>query len=673
MSRSTKLIVIVSNLAAVGLVAILVSRGVPSILVPAVSLFLLSWLSSFKFGDAVIGVVLATLYIFPAACFAWFHTFVFSYYAIWLAALCGAMLPRALGSRWAYPARVSAPLVLWALTLAVSWPLVVLRELDFAPAILVQREMPISIPQLPGEIVVWIASVASIVMTGMLLLDWLFLRDPDEQVRAFEARAIWPLFAGASCAAAVAVYQAVVDISFLNHTFFQGLRRVVGTMRDANAFGAVMALWVPLAAVAAFRAAPRKGVMFAWCGVLVALLTAVWASGSRTALLATGVGLIVVVAHAWRSITMRQRIGGLLGALVVGFALVWLVPSTTVNRLRNMVPDVSAKGLRTVAYQLWSRDMYGTIALKMVEEHPFVGVGVGGFNYQYSDVLFRINGTSRPPDNSQNWYRQQLAELGLLGSIGWITWLVMFAWILVRRPDLEGERLTAGAAEGAVLGLAAASLLGMPTQDAAPSISMVVLMCWCMKLKGLSAAPTPPPGASRPDRREWAAILIVVACFVGGTARASETELRPSLRALRRGTPYKYGFTPDPTDPGIQWTDARAVEVFLAEKRWCKLVIGEVAPDAAQRPVQVTVTLNRKTILQVSRRSQFPVERWMRMPAYGTPLMLQIDVSRTWRPSDFGGPADVQRRGVAVREWSFSDEDPPKGSVTFESADEFLP
>jgi len=96
-------------------------------------------------------------------------------------------------------------------------------------------------------------------------------------------------------------------------------------------------------------------------------------------------------------------------------------------------------------------------------------------------------------------------------------------------------------------------------------------------------------------------------------------------------------------------------------------VIGDVAPDAESKPVQVKVMLNGEAILLVNRRSSFPITRWVRMPAqYGTPLMIEIAVSRTWRPSDFGDSTDHQERGVGVRQWSFRDEDPPKGSVTFE-------
>jgi hypothetical protein len=650
MSRSTKLAVIISNLFALWLTSTLVSRGLPAIIVPTVTVFALSCVFALILGDVVGSVVLSTLYLFPALCFAWFGTFIFSYYAIWLAGLCGAMLPRAIRSRWKYPNRFAAPLKLWALVLALSWPIVVLRELDFLPALLSPAGMlAANLPQSPGIIVVWIASVASIALTGLLLLDWLFhvysAADPagDGTVppfQTFERRVIWPLFAGAVVAAAVAAYQAIVDISFLNHTFFQGIGRTVGTMRDANA-------------------------------VFLVLGVAVWSTGSRTALLASFVGTFVVMAHAWRLFSIRQLLVGAIVSAAAGAAILGSVPSTSVARTRSMLPTLSGADLRAAAYQLWSRDMYGTAANQMIAEHPLVGVGVGGFNYQYADVLYRLNRTERPPDNAQNWYRQQLAELGFVGSLGWIAWLMTFIWMLVRCPDATGQHVMAGAAKGAILGLATASLLGMPTQDTAPSISLVVLACWCMMLKESSWLASPRRTGWR-ARFEWAVILIVLAGYMAGTVQAARQEMRPPLRALRIGFPYRYGFVPDKSDPTIRWTGAKAVEVFSVKKRWLKVEIADVAPDAPSRPVQVSVRMNRKLIIDVTRRGSFPITRWIRMPAYGTPLMIQIDVERTWRPADFGGSTDHDERGVAVRVWTFSDDDPPKGSITFESPDEFV-
>ena len=87
------------------------------------------------------------------------------------------------------------------------------------------------------------------------------------------------------------------------------------------------------------------------------------------------------------------------------------------KRIVQFVPDLSSRQIVFSAEQLWLRD-YGPIAHRMIAEHPLVGVGLGGFNYLYADMLYLMSGSERPPDNAQNWYRQQLTELGVLGSAG---------------------------------------------------------------------------------------------------------------------------------------------------------------------------------------------------------------------------------------------------------------
>ena len=514
--------------------------------------------------------------------------------------------------------------MLWALTLALSWPIVVLREVDFVPALLSPGGMSGSrLPQSPAIIAVWISSVTSIVLTGLLLLDWLFLaysaaatEDEAARLRRFEARVIWPVFCGAVIGGCVAAYQSIVDISFLNHTLFESVGRSVGTMRDANAFGAVAALWLPVAAAMVVTTLKRRSMAVLWSATFLVLGVAVWGSGSRTALLAAVTGVAVLIAHARWSLSSRQLVVGTLGAVAACAVIAAAVPSTTWTRARGMVPSLSGENLRHAAYQLWSRDMYGTAAVQMIADHPLVGIGVGGFNYQYGEVLYRMSRTERPPDNAQNWYRQQIAELGLVGSIGWIAWLAMFLWMLVRDHDLNGRRVTAGAAKGAIFGLAAASLLGMPTQDAAPAITFVIIACWCMMLKGLRGSPRAPHAAGI-ARLEWVLMFTLLAAFLAGTVKAGRTDLRPPFRALRVDFPYKYGFLPDKSDATLLWTRAKAVEVVPADKRWLQVEIGAVAPDAASKPVRVEVWINRKLVIRVARRSNFPITRWIRMPSYG--------------------------------------------------------
>jgi hypothetical protein len=162
-------------------------------------------------------------------------------------------------------------------------------------------------------------------------------------------------------------------------------------------------------------------------------------------------------------------------------------------------------------------------------------------------------------------------------------------------------------------------------------------------------------------------MVVLLVMFLGATAYAGWTELRPPYRALRADFPYQYGFSaPNEADPGFRWTDGRAVDVFHAEKRWLKVVIGPAAPDASQRPVRVSMWFNRQLILRVDRRGTFPITKYIKLPNDQTPVMIEIQTSRTWAPADFGMGPDRHERGVAVGEWVFMDEDPPKGSLTFE-------
>jgi len=671
MSRSTKLIVFASNLASLWLVATLVSRGIPRIILPTLAAFVVFGAAAYLIRERALSVVMATLYAFPALAFAWFGNFIYSYYAIWLAALTGAMLPRAMGSPWAYPRRFAWPLVLWALALALSWPMLVLREVDFQPALLSPAGMGAAVlPQSPAIVSVWIASVASIVMSGLLLLDWCFLEFTSDGLPRFERRVIGPLLAGALIAAVIAIYQAVVDITFLNQTLFASIGRVVGTMRDANPFGAVMAMWLPVAAAMMLKkdsAAARLG----WVGAFVAFGIAVWASGSRTALLGALVALVVLAWHVRGMLTRKWAAAGSVAAVAVAVGIVSFVPSTSVGRAKAMLPSLSGENLRTAAYQLWSRDLYGTVALEMISEHPFVGIGTGGYNYQYSEVLARTSGANRPPDNAQNWFRQQLAELGLLGSIGWISFLLMFGWLLMSRSP-KSSPMVRGAIAGATLGLAAASLLGMPTQDAAASLTFIVFAAWYIKLTHADSGARATDVAGLPAI-QWAVIVAILAAFLGGTLYTAQHELRPPVRAQQIHFPYRYGFAANADDPSERWTGPKAVEVVFADKRWMKLELGQVAPDAEAHPVQVRISLNQKEILRLNRRGNFPVIRWIRMPAYQTPLLLEIEVDRTFRPAVDGTHDDplTRDRGIAVRQWTFTDDDPPKGSITIESPDLF--
>ena len=660
MERATKLIVIVSAALALSLEIDIASVGYAPLLPVGIGAFVVSAILAVLVGDLVTSLILLMSYFVPVLALTLTGSFYFGHFAVWQAALFGALIPRSLRSDWAFPDAWKAPLVLWALSLALSWPIVVGRELDFSPPLIRYYRLLTSRAGIPTPVgIMWILNVASIQVLGLLWFDWLFASYGGDRITRFRSRILWPLFAGCVIASIVAVYQGFGHTGFLNPTLYGAMGRAGGTMLDGNVFGTVTAMWLPLATALAFGAIDsRRWISLGCLALPVCLGIALLATGSRTALLTALVGTACLVARTPRSLLAnRSRTLIIAGALVgVIVAAMLLSPASTTSgltRVRWLIPT-SKEGLEYAVSEMWDRAGYGTIAARMIAEHPVVGIGLGSFSLHVTDAAYLASQRVMVPDNAQNWYRHQLAETGLLGSVGWIAWAGLFVWMLARQSGPEGERRLVGAAKGAVVGLGITSLFGMPTQDAAVSLTFVVFAFWCTRLT--DADPPASVVGSRFARPQWPLLLTVLGCFLAGTAYLAWNELRPPFRGLRADWNYQYGFRDDPALPKpFRWTEGKAVDVFRVEKPWLKLVIGAVAPDASQRPVEVRVWRNHDLILRLNRRSDFALTRYVRVPEGQARMMIQIQVGRTWRPA-----GAEHERGVAVATWEFVDSPPER-------------
>src|SRR5207244_1914997 len=107
---------------------------------------------------------------------------------------------------------------------------------------------------------------------------------------------------------------------------------------------------------------------------------------------------------------------------------------------------------------------YGASAVRMIQRHPLSGVGVGAFNTYVRDVGAQLGWVSLETDNAQNWWRHQIAELGVLGSLGILAWTIAFAASAIFVRGNGDGPFVRGAVKGAIVGFAAASLVGMPGQ-----------------------------------------------------------------------------------------------------------------------------------------------------------------------------------------------------------------
>ena len=364
------------------------------------------------------------------------------------------------------------------------------------------------------------------------------------------------------------MYQLFVDVGFLNDTVFGTIGRAGGTMYDANLSGTVAALWMGGLIVLALRTGP-----YAVPLTIVVLLTnwlAVWASGSRTAFMAafivTVAGAVGVVAE--RGIPRVRTLSiaaGVAALIVVSVVLVSLTDPRigVLHRFRETLPSRSSSPVRDYLAEMWNRNGYGSGATAMLADYPFFGIGVGTFQSVVGDYVGGL-----PPDNAQNWIRHQIVEFGVLGSLGWTIWLVMFGFFVLkfRRSDNTATWIT----RGMLIGFGLISFLGVPGQDVTVAITFWTVAFWYVALVEPPAAPAPMP--------RWmsaAAVAVAIVC-AAGTAELAMTRLRVPERAMRKTWPYSYGFASAQTvggEDGYRRSRSHAVAVLDAPSRWLSVSV----------------------------------------------------------------------------------------------------
>jgi hypothetical protein len=569
-----------------------------------------------------IGVVLAFAYIFPALIRIGHGPYNPYFEVLWMAALLGAMAPDGFRTSWHIPAAWRPALVLWMLVILVGAPIVVLRETDY-PGLM-------ALTSAPTFAVRWVLHVALTSILGLLWFDWLFgARDLD-----FSFSVATPLAVSAALMASVAAYQLFGDFSFLNQTVFGNTGRASGSVFDANVCGAVAALWAG-GYLLWGRDLPRWSRPLVAVGIVLAWL-AVWASGSRTAFLSicivTVFSLVAVALSARRAPRgVALPVAGVVG-LVAVISLVALMFANTqvvgpVKRVWDTAPTASVASWRAFGASMWNRSGYGTAAIRMIREFPLAGVGVSAYHTLVSSMAPR----RLPPDNAQNWFRHQLAELGVLGSVGWILWVALFA-AFVLKPRQHADPLL-WIARGILVAFTAVSMLGVPGQGIIVATTFWTFAFWFVSLAGA------PPSAPLISRRAWNGIAVVVVAFAAATAYTAETRLRPPVRAQWLGDSYEYGFYwTEPAADGrpFRWAARRAAIVLEASGRWIEVSVGVNHRDVNENPVDAKVWVDQKPIIDVHLTNTEPTVQLVRLPADESRVLLETRVNRVVLPRDFG-------------------------------------
>lgn len=425
----------------------------------------------------------------------------------WLAAFVGLVVGGTPWTAWRAPSPWRVPIAWWALGVALSWPVVAARETSFR----------FDNPAVTGTIV----GAAVVQMSCALWLDFMLASRERRDVgpAGSERSVLYPLAISAVVTALAAIYQRVVDITWLSGEPWSGLGRATGMMGDANPMGVVTALMAPLVLAALLPNARVVGekrgqasfrewlFRAAVLGMAVVLWTAAWVSGARSTLILLA-GAAIGLTLGWamsRGIGLRRVIyaGAAVGALVVALlflALPRLPASSPVARLVATLP-VASPG--AVLYELlWRRDGYGLAAVEAVADRPLNGVGIGRFSAVAPAYYARVERRAIPPDNAQNLWRQVLAERGFLGFLP-VAWLTLLTIAAIGRRTVDPQRAvlhTMIAALGVVL------MFGYPLQDPAVAATAATIVGIAGRSGGfVDSSPAP--------RAVW--VLAVVAAVLG--------------------------------------------------------------------------------------------------------------------------------------------------------------
>jgi O-antigen ligase len=188
-------------------------------------------------------------------------------------------------------------------------------------------------------------------------------------------------------------------------------RHAFGTFAHPNSFAGYLALFLPGLAGAAFVCRRQRWPLVATAGCLALGCAALWLTHSRGAMLGVGLAALGAVAVARRRTLLAHK-GVALATLLV------LAGAGVAAWSAGLFTAALGKGTGTAAYRL----DYWRATWRMIEDHPWLGVGPGNFAGWYTRYLPPGAGESiRDPHNFalELWATCGLfAMLALLAALG---------------------------------------------------------------------------------------------------------------------------------------------------------------------------------------------------------------------------------------------------------------
>jgi hypothetical protein len=341
--------------------------------------------------------------------------------------------------------------------------------------------------------------------------------------------------------------------------------------------------------------------------------------------------------------TLARRVAPAIVAVALVLGALLAAGSATGPLRRIAEVPLSRAGLA----ELWSRGGYGTIAVQMLRETPWTGVGPGMYHVIAPDYWRVSRQMTLAFDNAQNWWRHQASELGALGALPVLAWSVLLVAGLLTALPRTG-RGDVWVPRALLAGIGVASLVGMPTQNPIVLLWFFALVAWWgTASQGALAEGRVGSGAARGLVLALAALVLAHAA---GTAVLARGWLSVPERAKRAHRDYivgAYDLEPLAGATSFRWTTGDARLLLSAKTRWLLLRLWVQHPDAASMPVQLTVATRCGVVVDESLASSTPVNVGIELTEGADFLEATVRASRTWQPSA-GPPGDTRQLGVAV-------------------------
>jgi hypothetical protein len=426
------------------------------------------------------------------------------------------------------------------------------------------------------------------------------------------------------------VYQRLVDLDFLNVALWANLGRAGGLLNDANTLGMGAAIWAPLAIVAGWASGrPIAGVV-----MYSVLAVGMWSTGSRTALMTLTTGSVAVgIGLLQRRGIWQPGLGRLVGLIAVALLVLAaaVLPrefesGNPLMRALDRVPRLeSAEIRRFVVEDLWVRFGYGQAAVDIVTDYPVAGVGVGAFPLVAPDYIYRRTGRQVAQDNAQNWWRHQVAELGIVGSVPSL-WASALVLLLLRGQSGTAPVGASAVLRGVVLGVGLASLFGVPTQHPATAVSFATTIFW---LHQLTAEGVPETSRALAPFA-WQFAFGVSAIVAIGLVASARDGLGPQARMERFGSVYARGFShvEGMSDFGeFRWAAVSAVSALPRPRDWLQLTLWAPYNDVGERNIRAVVRVNGRELVSHRFTSSEGETYFLAMPRDARRVTLEIDVT----------------------------------------------